>query len=229
MATAALEPGDKAPVEMTGNWWLGVLLIFYGVDLLVCTVVNFMGYFHGLYWILFTEIFLALFAALFVVVIWRSVKPLFLFSGLKWQKILVYGLAAILFAVFVNMIINWVNRTVFHQDVYYYRSFRHLEYPRLGMVLIVAVIPAIFEEFAYRGVILQCLFKIADDRQAILLGAIMFAIIHMSFISFFWLVPFAIWLGNVRKNEKTIWYGVIIHFCFNITACLFEFYELKLI
>ena len=94
--------------------------------------------------------------------------------------------------------------------------------------VLVAVLPAIFEELAYRGIILQGLFKLAEERQAIFISAFLFAIIHMSFISFFWLLPFAIWLGNVRLKEKTIWYGVLIHFFFNLTACFFEFWQLRI-
>jgi len=97
------------------------------------------------------------------------------------------------------------------------------------MIFLVAFLPAIFEELAYRGVILFCLTKITFERQAILIAAFLFAVVHMSFISFFWLLPFAIWLGNIRLREKTIWYGIVIHFCFNLTACLVEFYEVGLL
>jgi membrane protease YdiL (CAAX protease family) len=96
------------------------------------------------------------------------------------------------------------------------------------MILLVAILPALFEELAYRGIILHNLLKLADEKQAIHISAFLFAIIHMSFISMFWLVPFAIWLGNVRTKEKTLWFSVLIHVCFNLTACLFEFYELWL-
>jgi len=83
--------------------------------------------------------------------------------------------------------------------------------------------PALFEELGYRGYLLQTLLKVADKEQAIYISAFLFAIIHMSFISLFWLIPFALFLGFVRTKENTLWYGVSIHFCFNLTACLFDF------
>jgi len=82
--------------------------------------------------------------------------------------------------------------------------------------------PALFEELGYRGYMLQTLLKVAEPDQAIYISAFLFAIIHMSFISLFWLIPFALFLGFVRIKEGTLWYGILIHFCFNLTACMFE-------
>jgi len=82
------------------------------------------------------------------------------------------------------------------------------------------------EELAFRGILQEGLLKCIVPEQVVYVNAFLFAIIHMSLISFFWLLPFAIWLGKVRMKEGTIWYGVVIHFLFNTTACLLEFREL---
>jgi membrane protease YdiL (CAAX protease family) len=208
--------------------WLKVLGLFYGIDLVVCTSINFLDYFRGLQWLFITETVLGILTIIFVFLLWKDIRSLFNWKSFSFPKAIVYAVAAILFAIVVNVLVKWVNKSIFEQDVFYYRSFRHLPYPKLGMVFLVAFLPAIFEEFGYRGIILESLFNIAEERQAIFISAFLFAIIHMSFISFFWLLPFAIWLGNIRLKEKTIWYGVLIHFCFNITACFYEFYELRL-
>lgn len=209
--------------------WLRILAVFYGIDIVVCTAINFLDYFRGLDWLIITETVLAVLTMIFVILLWKDLRSLFKWESFTWPKAMVYAVAAVIFAIIVNIAVKWVNKTIFDQEVYYYRSFRHLPYPKLGMILLVAILPAVFEELGYRGVILESLFKISEERQAIFISAFLFAIIHMSFISFFWLLPFAIWLGNIRLKEKTIWYGVLIHFCFNITACLYEFYELKLL
>ena len=215
--------------EKQKSKWLKVLVVFYSIDLIVCTIANFIGYFRGLEWLVITEAVLAALTLIFVVFLWKDLKPLLQWKTFTVGKSMAYVVGAVLFAIVVNILVKWLNKSIFDQDVYYYRSFRHLAYPKLGMVTLVALLPAIFEELSYRGIILHGLFKVADKKQAILIGAFLFAVIHMSFISFFWLMPFAIWLGNVRWKEETIWYGVLIHFSFNVTACLFEFYELKLL
>ncbi|MEO5999647.1 MAG: type II CAAX endopeptidase family protein [Chitinophagaceae bacterium] len=208
--------------------WIRILITFYSIDFIICLMANLLHYFQGLNWLFIIEVVLAILTLIFVVIVRKDLKPLFKWESFTVPKALVYSFAAIMFSIIVNITIKWLNKNIFDENVYYYRSFRHLPYPRLGMILLVALLPAIFEELAYRGVILQSLFKIANERQAIFIAAFLFAVIHMSFISFFWLLPFAIWLGNIRWKEQTIWYGVLIHFCFNATACLFEFYELRL-
>ena len=78
--------------------------------------------------------------------------------------------------------------------------------------------PAIFEELGFRGFLLSNLLKITEVDQAVYVSAFLFAIIHLSFISLFWLIPFALFLGFTRIKEQTIWYGVIFHFTFNCTS-----------
>lgn len=225
-----LQPfGEDVADDIQRNKWLTILAIFYGIDLIICTIVNFFDYFRGLTWLFITEAVLALLTLIFISILWKDIRSLFQWKSFSFPKALVYATTAVLFAIVVNLMVKWLNKSIFEQDVYYYRSFRHLQYPKLGMITLVAFLPAIFEELAYRGVILHSLFKLADERQAIFISAFLFAVIHMSFISFFWLLPFAIWLGNIRWKEKTIWYGVLIHFCFNTTACVFEFFELDLL
>ena len=207
------------------NKWLIVLSSLYGTDLLVCTIVYRTPQFRSLFWSVSTEIFLGLLAILFVALLYRDLRSLFSWKNFSFLKAAVYSGAAVLLAVVVNVVIKWVNFKLFHQDVHFYQSFIYLRYPKLAMILRIVLLPAVFEEIAYRGVILESLFRLADRRRAIMIGAFLFAIIHMSFISFFWLVPFAIWLGNVRSREGTLWYGVLIHLFFNLTACLFELWQ----
>ena len=223
-----MEVEEEEISEAARTKWLRILITFYSIDFVICMMANLVHYFQGLHWLFIIEAILAFVTLIFVLIAGRDLKHLFKWQSFTITKALVYSIAAILFAIVVNIIIKWLNKNIFDEDEYYFRSFRQLPYPRLGMILLVAFLPAVFEELAYRGVILQSLFKIAYERQAIFIAAFLFAIIHMSFISFFWLLPFAIWLGNIRWKEKTIWYGVLIHFCFNATACVFEFYELKL-
>ncbi|MDB5013697.1 MAG: family intrarane metalloprotease, partial [Daejeonella sp.] len=93
---------------------------------------------------------------------------------------------------------------------------------KLLLFIYVAVLPAIFEELAYRAYLLQALKEVVDDKQAIFISAVLFAIIHISFISLFWLLPFALVLGYICVKENSIWYGVAIHFTFNLTACVLD-------
>jgi membrane protease YdiL (CAAX protease family) len=222
------DPAEEAH-QRSVKKWLRVVVIFYFIDLFICTSVNFIGYFRGLYWLLLTEIVLGLLTLFFIAFVWKDIRPLLSWKSFTIPKVIVYSAAAVLVAIAVNYVVQLTNKFIFEEDVYFYYSFGHLAYPKLAMLGMVALMPAVFEELAYRGIILEGLFQMIDEKQAVFVSAFLFAVIHMSFISFFWLLPFAIWLGNVRWKEKTIWYGVLIHFCFNATACLLEFYQLKVL
>ncbi len=93
---------------------------------------------------------------------------------------------------------------------------------RLIYALSIAVVPALVEEFAVRGVILQPLRKYGD-RFAILASALIFAIMHGNLIQ----APFAliagIGIGYAVCITNSIWTGILIHFCNNFYSVVIEF------
>lgn len=205
------------------NRWIRILGFFYGISLFVSVLLNYTTRFRSFGWQVFTQVSLGLLAAGFIAVLWSDLKKLFSGNGFSLAKAAVYSGAAVLASLLVNLAVHWANRLFFHHHIVIYERFLNLQYPTLGMITLLVILPAFFEEIAYRGVVLGSLLPLAEPRRAILLSAVLFAIVHMSFISFFWLVPFSVWLGNVRYREGTIWYGVLIHLFFNLTACLSEF------
>lgn len=204
------------------------LSIFFGVHLAICLFSNFTIYTRGWVPLLIIDGVLSSFTLVYVVLFWRDLKKLFRWKSFSVVKILSYASSAIIGAIAVNYAVKWLNKTIFDSEYYYYSAFSHLKYAKFITILSVALQPAIFEELAFRGIMQEGLTKVTDTRQAIFISAFLFTLLHMSFISFFWLMPFALWLGYIRMKEETIWYGMIIHFCFNTTACFLEFFELNL-
>jgi uncharacterized protein len=205
------------------------LAIFFGVHLIVCLLSNFTVYTRGLVPLLIIDGVLSAFTLTYVFLFRAELRHLFSWHSFSLAKVLGYAASAIVGAVLVNYTVKWLNKTIFDADSYYYYAFSHLQYSKLITIAIVALQPAIFEELAFRGVMQEGLNRVTDKKQAIFISAFLFTILHMSFISFFWLMPFALWLGYIRMKENTIWYGMIIHFCFNTTACFLEFFELNLL
>lgn len=82
-----------------------------------------------------------------------------------------------------------------------------------------AIIPALVEEFAIRGVAMQALRKYGD-KFAIVASAFIFAIMHGNMIQ----IPFAfvagIAIGYAVMVTGSIWVGVIIHFINNSMSVL---------
>ncbi len=93
---------------------------------------------------------------------------------------------------------------------------------RIVYTVSIAVVPALVEEFAIRGVILQPLRKYGD-RFAIVASAFIFAVLHGNLIQ----APFAliagIGIGYAVCITNSIWTGVLIHFVNNLYSVAVEF------
>ncbi|MFC0517858.1 type II CAAX prenyl endopeptidase Rce1 family protein [Mucilaginibacter angelicae] len=205
------------------NWQLlQQAALFYGIYILVCALSSFIDYFKTIGWFLIIEIIIAGTAVLFFAYNWNDCKKLLRWPSFSLQKLAAYGAIAMTGGLLIHYIGNWINITIFSRDYYYYSIFSGSPGAVYLIIFFTAITPALFEELGFRGYLLQSLLNIADTGQAVFISAFLFAIIHLSFISLFWLIPFALFLGYVRVKENTIWYGVFFHFCFNLTACLFE-------
>ncbi len=95
-------------------------------------------------------------------------------------------------------------------------------FSRIIYALSVAVVPAIVEEFAFRGAVMQPLRKYGD-RFAIIASSLVFALLHGNLIQ----APFAliagIGMGYAVCITNSIWTGVIIHFLNNLYSVLISF------
>lgn len=93
----------------------------------------------------------------------------------------------------------------------------------LLFVINTAVMPALFEEFAFRGVIMQPLRKYGD-WFAIIASSACFAVVHANMIQ----IPFAfiagISLGYFCIKTQSIWTSVVIHFLNNLLSVAFSVY-----
>lgn len=96
----------------------------------------------------------------------------------------------------------------------------------IGILIFVvntAVMPALLEEFAFRGVVMQPLRKYGD-WFAILASSFCFAIVHANMVQ----IPFAfvagVSLGYFCIKTKSIWTSVTIHFLNNLLSVIFSVY-----
>lgn len=207
---------------------LTILGLFYGLEMLLCLLIQFVDALQRLrYYILF-DILTTVITLAFVAVSFRHIKYALKWNNFSIKKLLIYMVIAVLFSIIVQFFVGMLNRNLFEEEYYYYFTFSRTSYPMLFMLLMIAVQPALVEELGFRGLIMSQLGRILDSKQVIFISAFVFALIHLSIFSMLWIMPFAIFLGYVKEKENTIWYGVVIHFMFNATACIFEFYDLQL-
>ena len=199
--------------------------LFFFIYLIVCFVVRFTGLFNSynnLFWI---EMLLAAITLVYAAINFRTIKPVLLFRNFNWQRLAGCIFLAAIASAIINIVISKLNISFFGTDESFYGRYSIYSMPVLVMIYSIAVYPALFEELAFRGVIYSYLDNFMDEKLVVIITAFMFGIVHLNFISLFWLVPFGILTGTMRKRFGTIWYGVIFHFTFNLVAVLFDLYK----
>lgn len=124
-----------------------------------------------------------------------------------------------------SILMNWLRQL--GMDFYSYRSaISSSDAPKSTVEFIftcirTAVLPALLEEFALRGVVLGALRKFGDGF-AVGISALLFGLMHGNFTQ----VPFAliagVALGFVYVVTGSIWSSVILHFCNNLISVIYN-------
>lgn len=101
--------------------------------------------------------------------------------------------------------------------------------PSLGVaVLLFALVPAVCEEFAFRGFILSGLERGHRQRSAILLSALLFAFMHVLlslFQQFFNAALLGLVLGLLAVRSRSIVPGLVFHFVNNAMAVALPYWK----
>lgn len=88
----------------------------------------------------------------------------------------------------------------------------------------VAVIPALVEEFAFRGFVLNYLRKYSDSL-AILVSGVLFGLLHGNFAQIPFAIPVGLILGFIAVKTNSLLPGIIIHFINNTLSVTFSLLE----
>lgn len=92
-------------------------------------------------------------------------------------------------------------------------------------LLVIAVTPAICEEFIFRGAIQRTIFRVkSNPHVAIWLSAIIFSAIHFQFYGFLPRLFLGAAFGYVYYFTGSIWYAVFAHFLNNAYAVCVAYY-----
>ena len=221
----AYQGADADTINLFNNSYLQSAFFFFIVYLFICLMVHFTNWFDDydkLFWI---EIFLAAFTVYHVLRNYKDMKYVLRFNNFLWGRVVGVAGLAMMFSTVVSYIVAKTNTSFFGTQVSYYSRYSVYAMPVTVMIYSVALNPAIFEELAFRGVLYNYLNKFLNERLVVIVTGVVFAVIHLNFFSLFWLVPFGLLIGLIRKRFDTIWYGVIFHFVFNLVACLFDLYN----
>ncbi len=85
-----------------------------------------------------------------------------------------------------------------------------------------AAVPALIEEFAFRGVVMTPLRRYGD-WFAIIVSAVLFGLIHGNLMQMPFAVVAGVVLGYVCVVTNSIWFSVLLHFMNNFLSLLYSF------
>ena len=131
---------------------------------------------------------------------WAQIKPVLRFNNFRWSVLISLIAIAVLFSLVVNISVSQINVSLFRSNTNLYDPYRIYEFPVLVMIYSIALMPALFEELAFRGVLYSYLSRFLDDRLVVMVTGFVFAAIHLNFFSLVWLIPFGIFIGSLRRK-----------------------------
>ena len=163
--------------------------------------------------------------ALSVKIAGRSVSSRVPFKRVKKKQILPFFALGVAFCFFASVMVSFSGSLFESFGVNYSVDFGENPEGFFGIALTVistAIVPALVEEFAFRGIILGGLLQFGD-AFAIISSSLIFGIMHGNFVQ----MPFAflvgLILGYIRVKTDSLWLGILIHFFNNFTSVLNDY------
>jgi len=101
-------------------------------------------------------------------------------------------------------------------------TFTRAGWPLWTMFLLICVMPAVFEELAFRGVIQSSLERVFNARDAWLIQAALFSVLHLSPLMFPSHFLMGLCFGYMRRRSRSIYPGMLLHACWNALVVLQE-------
>jgi membrane protease YdiL (CAAX protease family) len=140
------------------------------------------------------------------------------------KPVLLLPAIAIILAISVSFFGLVIDSLGTFKSTNYYETFAAVtDRPIFYGIIFVSLIPGIFEEFLFRGILFNHLSRLSNVKTAIIITGILFAFVHFAFISLIWLLPFGIFLGYLRYKYNSIFYGMFFHALYNALIFFIEY------
>lgn len=215
----ALEQQYSSPIESTD---FKLAIVFIALELVILITYQFTEIFDELQSRFeFMDFLLNGLAVLFAFLAgWKSLH--IRFKDVQVKVVALVLPSAVLAAILVNFIADFINYNLvddyFDFPLYTYQGLVY-------SILMIGVMPAIFEELAYRGFLFTQLKSITNARASLVVTSIVFGLAHFSIVGLLWLIPLGYAFGWLRLKYKTIVYGMLAHFVYNTAIVLMEYIE----
>lgn len=196
------------------NRFFPCLVGFYFVASVVISIFLMVNDTRLPYWVscILSELLLIIPAIVYVAVNKIDVLACIPYRKLKWQDALLSLLAGYLF-VPVILAINSVT-SLFMNNYVQESAVEFTTYPFIIQVLLIAVLPALIEEFVFRGIIYHS-YRKNGLVGAMLFSAIAFGVVHMNLNQFFYAVFMGLFFAKMVEVTGSMWSSILAHFAIN--------------
>ncbi|MCG3136010.1 MAG: hypothetical protein HMLKMBBP_03797 [Planctomycetes bacterium] len=214
---------QRSLTETLGPWReLRTCIVFYLIYLATVIPVALAGEEHSAS----ATLFVGLLDAGLIAAFWAAGKPsirdLLRFGppARRWTAI---GIGLLVPALAVNFLYHAGVEGVFGLDEEGYAApFEREGYGFEVTVFAICVMPGVWEEIAFRGLIQRRLEAFVPSRDALYVTAILFAVIHCSVISGAYLFALGVLLGRLRRESGSLVPGMIVHGLHNLAVLGWE-------
>ncbi len=98
----------------------------------------------------------------------------------------------------------------------------------LGSILVFALVPAVFEELFFRGVLQRiCTDWFRNAIWGIVISSVIFSFVHFEIFSFVPRFLLSCMMGLLFAISKSLWVNIAYHFVNNLANCLFHYLAAK--
>lgn len=170
--------------------------------------------------ILFLDVSFSVVVLVWLIKEFGRVRPSLAGLGKLWWSPLGVVLGGITFAVAMVLVKSFIALGI--PEIRLSEMFREAGYGWTTVFLLMCVQPAIFEELAFRGVILGALQDVMTPREAVLVSALMFMLLHLAPVNFPHLLLMGLALGYVRVRSGSLYPCMLMHLTHNLLVVLTE-------
>ncbi len=133
--------------------------------------------------------------------------------------------AVVFIYIFMSLYLYLTTAIGFEQLTYLDDFYKH-NWPLWSAFILICLLPGVMEELAFRGYIMSRLEKVGSAKEALILQAVMFSVLHMMpaiFISHF---VIGLILGIIRLRSRSLYPGMIVHTGWNAIVLIEEIYRM---
>ncbi len=91
-----------------------------------------------------------------------------------------------------------------------------------GAVAATVLFPAVFEELAFRGLIVPYLGRLMTGGETVFVSGALFAVLHLNPTTVPFLLPMGIALGVLRRRSGSVWPCILMHLTHNLAVVAAE-------